>query len=517
MLRITYFIYAVIIASALAPFTIRAQDDSALLQLLVRKKIITEQDAREVRAELVRQKTFATAANSGNIAGSVPVESSASKWKLSTPITEIELYGDTRVRFDYRGGETAGTSDHPNDWLERRRERYRLRLGLRGVLADDWFFGLRLETSTNPRSSNVTFGDDTSTTVGTATSINGPFAKNNDGVYIGQAYLGYKGLKDFTFTAGRMPNPLVNTWMVWDPDINPEGAAEQWKHTFTFGAEPVATQQMSYSKDGKAVATAPASSSSSAFKLDLFVNLAQFVYDDTSIENPLGIHKTNNGNTIPSTDAWMLAWQIGARFTFPNNLYAQIAPTIYNYTGQGDTFLGPYQGGDPTLSNSASLAENQTSINNLLVFDVPAEIGWKVGKIPMHVFGDFAVNLEGDERATAAGHPTKGDQRYAYVVGAGVGQLKHRGDWQVDGFWQQDQQFALDPNLIDDDIFDAHLNMEGVGVRASYALSDAVSFNITYNYAWRSDATLGTGGVGAIAVNPIDTYQLFMADLNLKF
>ena len=34
---------------------------------------------------------------------------------------------------------------------------------LRGTLLDDWFFGVRLETGAGPRSTNVTFGDDTST------------------------------------------------------------------------------------------------------------------------------------------------------------------------------------------------------------------------------------------------------------------------------------------------------------------------------------------------------------------
>ena len=36
--------------------------------------------------------------------------------------------------------------------------------------------------------------------------------------------------------------------MVWDDDINPEGLAEQWKHTFTFGG---AAAPVSYSKDDK--------------------------------------------------------------------------------------------------------------------------------------------------------------------------------------------------------------------------------------------------------------------------
>src|SRR5215469_9612836 len=90
---------------------------------------------------------------------SVPLEKSAAdKWKLSSSITELELYGDVRLRYQYNGGETqsrgpvgspgtgvAGT----NDWQERERERYRLRLGLRGTFMDDWFFGVRLETSNN--------------------------------------------------------------------------------------------------------------------------------------------------------------------------------------------------------------------------------------------------------------------------------------------------------------------------------------------------------------------------------
>ena len=66
---------------------------------------------------------------------------------------------------------------------------------------------------------------------------------------------GYKGFPDFTFTAGRMPNPLLSTRMVWDPDINPEGLAEQWKHTWALVAEH--HRHRSYSKDGKNVASPP--------------------------------------------------------------------------------------------------------------------------------------------------------------------------------------------------------------------------------------------------------------------
>src|SRR5205085_5784164 len=483
--------------------SVRAQDAGALLDLLVKKRLITDQEAEEVRADLTKQIS----------------ETSGGKWKLSSPITEIELYGDARVRYEYRGGQRPDdVAGNPNDWQEREPERYRLRIGLRGTLADDWLFGLRLETSNKRNSTNVTFGGDGST---------GPFAKDDDGIFVGQAYFGYTGFKDIKLTVGRMPQPLVTTLMTWDADINPEGLAEQWKQTFNleFGAVNSVAASEGYSKEGGKGFVAPAPSEPFKLKIDLFANLAQFVYDDANPENPIGPRSTTTGQTgrirgnqlIPNTDAFLLAWQVGARVTFPKNIYAQLAPTLYNYTGTGDSFNIHFRGGENFLSNTASMATNQTGINSLLVFDTPMEIGWKLGELPMRIFGDFAVNLEANERAKAALHPEKGDQRYAYQVGIGVGQLKVKKDWQLDVFWQHQEQYSLDPNLVDSDIFDGRVNVEGVAARAGYMLSDAVSFNLTWAYGWRIDEDLGTGGAHDIAVNPLDQYQIFQADLNVKF
>src|ERR1700704_6325426 len=504
MLARKFILTAIAASFLLAPMSIlHAQDAGALLDLLVRKKIITDQDAEEVRAELTKE----AAATSGG------------KWKLSTTITELELYGDARVRYEYRGGmRPDNVASNPGDWQERERERYRLRIGLRGILADDWFFGVRLETSNKRNSTNVTFGGDGST---------GPFAKDDDGMFVGQAYLGYKGFKDTTLTVGRMPNPLVTTLMTWDADINPEGMAEQWKHSFNFefgGGGGEATQ--GYSKEGgKEVVPTVTTSEPFKLKIDLFANFAQFVYDDANPENPIGPRSTTTLQTgrvrgnqlIPNTDAFLLARQVGARFTFPKNIYAQIAPTVYNYTGSGDSFNIHFRGGEPTFTNTASMNTNQTGVNSLLVFDMPMEVGWKLGELPMRIFGDFAVNLEADARARGALHPDKGDQRYAYQIGVGVGQLKTKRDWQLEAFWQHSEQYSLDPNLVDSDIFDGRVNMEGVAARAGYMLSDAVSLNLTYSYGWRSDNPLGTGGFHDIAINPLDQYQLFQADMNVKF
>lgn len=477
-----FIFIAVAMIFALGTTSVHAQEAGALLDLLVKKHLITDQEAEEVRAELTKEVST----------------TSAGKWKLSTPINELELYGDARMRYEYRGGRTAGDDPaHPNDWYERHRERYRVRIGLRGTLADDWFFGLRLETSTSPRSTNVTFGDDS--------QVNGPFSKDSDRISVGQAYLGYKGFPDITLTAGRMPNPLVTTLMTWDDDINPEGLAEQWKHTFTIGGGGGAEVAQSYSKEGKGVVTTAAPAEPFKMKIDVFANFAQFVYDDTNPENPIGPQPSG----VPTTDAFLLAWQVGARFNFPKNFYVQLAPTLYNYTGTGDTFFHHFVGDTP--------ADNQTGVNSLLVLDIPGEIGWKIGELPMRIFGDFAVNLEGDDRAAAAGHPGKGDQRYAYQIGLGIGQLKAKHDWEIRAWWQHTDQYSLDPNLVDSDIFDSRVNMEGVAVKAGYALADAIVFNLTWAYGWRSNSLFGTGGVGDIPINPLDEYQIFQADLNVKF
>ena len=157
---------------------LRAQSsDSARLEKLESAVELLEKQNAELKAEIGSLKKHETSAPKVIAEGptkteinydgktyvekTVPLEKSAAdKWKLSTSITEMELYGDLRVRYDYRGGETkdrgpvaspgagvAGT----NDWQERERERYRLRLGLRGTLLDDWFFGVRLETANGAR------------------------------------------------------------------------------------------------------------------------------------------------------------------------------------------------------------------------------------------------------------------------------------------------------------------------------------------------------------------------------
>ena len=163
----------------------------------------------------------------------------ASKWKLADSIKSVGLYGDVRLRYEYRGVEnptptyTEGipSSGATGGTYQRERFRYALRFGLRGDLFDDWDYGIRLETSANPRSPWVTFGNDTGKSSAAGVPSQTPSDKSDDGLYVGQVYLGWHPADWFEMTVGKMPMPLYTTPMVWDSDINPEGAFEKLKFT----------------------------------------------------------------------------------------------------------------------------------------------------------------------------------------------------------------------------------------------------------------------------------------------
>src|SRR5438445_13052009 len=91
MLKRTLTVGAVALCFAFTGSATRAQDAGALLDLLVKKRLITDQEAEEVRGELTKEVAA----------------TSAGKLKLSSPINEIELYGDMRVRYEQRQGTTA--------------------------------------------------------------------------------------------------------------------------------------------------------------------------------------------------------------------------------------------------------------------------------------------------------------------------------------------------------------------------------------------------------------------------
>jgi hypothetical protein len=501
-----------------------------VLSLLMEKGMITEEEANKVQAQVDARRT--------NEAAQYALENS--KWKLNSGVKSLELFGDLRLRYEDRSEE-----DPSGGKIDLNRLRYAVRIGLRGDLAGDFYFGVRLETSSNPRSTWVTAGG----------SSPDPYGKSASGIAIGQAYLGWAPASWLDLTVGKMPNPLYTTSMVWSPSINPEGAAEHLKYTVG--------------------------------DLDAFINLAQFLYQD---ENPNSASKglygsgINASSLLGQTDANIVqvAWQGGVNYRITSDLSAKAAAGVYQYYGlsrsttsqgdspyYGDNYVGegayagtnspyPYNGysGTGTSGNipgflSSGYPNNQTGLDYLTVLEFPFEINYKFKKVDARIFGDFAYNIQGAERAREAAigyadylsyesslglgsvsvkpFPAQIHDVKAYQIGLALaskdalglvnGTTSKKGAWELRTYWQHVEQYALDPNLLDLDYFAGAENLEGVYAAISYSFSDNVIGTFRYGYASRINHLIGTGGSGTDIpqMNPINYYQLVQVDLTYRF
>ncbi len=415
----------------------------------------------------------------------------APKFDMNPDIRSMQLFGDIRLRYESRSGDqdagtrtaSGGLSAAGGQTVDR--WRYAVRIGLRGDLTDKWYYGLRLETNSNPRSTWVTFGGETQT--GTNGTNKVPFAKDQDTIAVGWAYMGYKPTGWLDVTAGKMPNPMFTIraggmGMVWDPDINPEGLSEK----------------LSFALNDR---------------WTLFGNFGQFVYAD------VGTDSTRNNLGFSSEDGYLLAWQAGVNWKFAADSAAKLGVTWYNYQGNlptstvttvPQTLGGPFSG---------QPGGNQIGINNLSILDVPFELTFPLFHLPWTFSADWTMNMDSSARAAAAGQGAYGNQNKAWLVGLKAGGLKKKGDWEAGLYYAHMEQFALDPNLVDSDFFDARLNMQGWWVAGSYNITNAIFTTLRYGQATRINSTLGTGGTpdSLAALNPLDNYKLLQVDLGFRF
>jgi polyhydroxyalkanoate synthesis regulator phasin len=183
-----------------------AQDSGPLIDTLVKKGILTDQEGEDLRVELL--KDFGTTA--------------PGKLDISSSVTKLRIAGDVRVRYQYDNEVANNAVDKDND---RNRYRYRFRFAFTADLGPKWTAGLRLETADSATSTNADFGNNGSTN----------FAKTGDTAFIGQVYIQYKdqdifGADKLTASIGKHAHPFFNPGVngFWiDSDINFEGVSEE--------------------------------------------------------------------------------------------------------------------------------------------------------------------------------------------------------------------------------------------------------------------------------------------------
>lgn len=498
-----------------------------VLSLLLEKGMITEDEAEKTQAQADALRT--------NMAAQYMAENS--KWKISKNVKDLELYGDLRLRYEDREETTPDVAGSKGR-IDLDRFRYALRFGIRGDTLDDFYFGLRMETSSNPRSTWVTMGS----------SSPDPYGKSSAGIDVGQLYIGWNPTSWFDFTAGKMPNPLYTSSMVWSSSLNPEGLAEHLKY--------------------------------SVGDADFFANFAQFLYQDQNPNTASANLGINSMLGQSANNIFQLAWQGGMAYHFTTNISAKVGATIYEYYNmQRSTLAGggiaPYYG-DPYVGEgayagpasvypangfsgngssgtlpgylSSGYPNNQVGLDHLSVLEIPFEVNFKTfNYLNVKAFGDFAYNLAGRQRAIDAANgysaylaniqggagikafaPQVADVK-AYQFGVAFGNKDSLGlvngttikknAWELRSYWQHVEQYSLDPNLLDLDYNAGAENLQGIFVGFAYGFNDNVMASVRYGHASRINNLLGTGGTGTDIpqINPIKSFDIFQADLTYKF
>lgn len=178
-------------------FNSYANESGPLIDLLISKGIITDQEAEDLRAELAAD--FA--------------DSSAGKIEISSKIKQLKTKVDIRTRYQYEAAGKPGEDKTKS----RSRWRYRVKIGADYIFANGWSAGIHMETAEASDSTNTNFG--------------GYFDKTGDGIFLGQVYIDYSNSADWAdlvnFTIGKKKHPFLMSKAFWDGDTNPEGFTQQ--------------------------------------------------------------------------------------------------------------------------------------------------------------------------------------------------------------------------------------------------------------------------------------------------
>ncbi len=388
-------------------------------------------------------------------------------------VNSIKISGDARVRnqFDNYGKDNADTLSAQNLYLDiprvnaaggisqagaraflnnsddENRWRERVRINLRAGISDHWSFDARLATGDllSPISTNQSLGD-----------YGRGFNIHFDRMAMLYALPAAQGMgwlnSNIDFSAGRMANPFLSPWasteLVWDEDLNLDGAALTLRHAIAQG-------------DGMA-GLAPAGRS-------VFATIGLF---------PLQVVEFSR------QDKWLAAGQLGAAWEFQNQNKLHFAGAYYKYihiTGKrnalGSTLrdstapLFVQKGNllynianDPNLDGGANdalfaLAADYHLLNLTMALDL-------ANFAPHHVTfrGDIIKNLGFDREEIAA---RTGGVTYLYSnsertlgwmfeTAVGWAQVTKFGDWQV---WANYRYLQRDATL--DAFADSDFNLGG--------------------------------------------------------
>jgi len=456
----------------------RAQSSDALIEKLVEKGILTANEAKDLREEADNDYKSAFQTMTG----------------MPDWVSGYKLYGSFRGRYEQFTAQN-------NASIERIRIRDRLLIGLTINMQDNMEAGFRLGSGDPQGTGSSTAGNPLSQ----SSTFTGNWSDKN--IYIDTAYGKWTAVNNGTWQlaaiVGKMDNPFSFTWMVFDPDLTPEGAVLQGgynindKHSIAFTA--------------------------GAFVMDEVKSTTHdpFMYGGQVLWN------------AKWTPKWSSTVGLGA-FQIVNSEQLTAGGNVFAIN-QGNTrqLLGQVVSGDST---NLALTQVTYPVAHFTPIIADASVTWTLDSFPLYA-GAFPVKFTGEFMENAGASYNN----IGYWVGASLGKASGKKTWEISYRYEYLEADAWYDELVDDDnvayynstIYPSGTvanpsmskgwvggtNVKGHLIRFTYMLSDSLSFvatcyiNSLINLPQQPPIT--TIGTKPVDLNSASVH--FMADLVWKF
>jgi len=400
-----------------------------------------QREIERLRQELMNQRKSIEKGQAGQkeeIQKAVKAETKADEksWRQWLPkwVQKIKISGDLRLRYERLWDRGMLTQDGtPAKQDPRDRGRIRLRLYLDAPITDEigthFMVTTNMSTHQEATTTNATFGEDF----------------NDKGIFLARAYAEYKPnwLKGLGLGAGKFKKNFYNTDIMWDVDVNPEGAYEYYRYEGSKIFQP-------------------------------FIYLSQMVVNENNRTPDAMLYLSQAGFT----------WNIGpVQWTLAGSYYSwsNLAGTKWLGTGQynsggGNTFITDIAG-NIAYKYDYKLCEGISFVN------------FNLGPFPVALSFDYVQN-------TADGVPR--DEDSAYSGSFKIGRDKNKGDYSLYYKYAYIEQNAVVGSMNDQDFYGANRKGHKVAIhywpfkntllRACFFYTDPVSiWKKAGNPLWNAD------------------------------
>lgn len=378
--------YIVAIAAMTGAVGAQAQSSDALIDKLVQKGILTTSEAKELREESDKDFTQAFQSKTG----------------MPDWVTSMKFSGDFRGRFE------QNNSSNKEYW-ERDRFRYRLRFGALASLGEQIDVGFRF-ASGNPQ-----------TNPGGALVGGAPITANQDlnslesrkFLWIDAAYAKWAPLSsgDFTFstTIGKMDNPFTLSNMIYDYDINPEGAAIQ--STYRLNDQHL-----------------------------LKFNGAFFVLDE--LNQPSNVPAAVRPSTSVSSDPYIYGAQILFESKWTPKIESSLGAAVFDIANKDSLNSGiqPYYNSGSSRTATGSLRYNMNPIIGT------GSVTYHLDSFPIYP-DKFPIKLSGEYMY----NPGAPANNVGYRAGLTLGKAGKKKAWEISYRYQVLEADAWFDAMVDDD------------------------------------------------------------------